>query len=65
VTFTSYTCKNRPAVVVPVDYKVRISEKAGYDCDEERGYRGRILDEEPSRWLRAVAECVEETPNLP
>jgi hypothetical protein len=65
VIFTSYACKNRPAVVVPVDYKVRISEKADYYCDEERGYRGGILDEEPSRGLRAVAECVKETPDLP
>jgi hypothetical protein len=65
VIFASYACKNRPAVVVPVNYKVRISEKADYDCDEERRYRRRILDEEPSRWLRAVAECIEETPNLP
>lgn len=62
---SSGTSQYCPAVVMPIDYQVRISEETYYDCDEKGGYRGRILYEKPSRRLYAVAEGLEETPNLP
>lgn len=62
---SSCACKNRPTVVMPVDYKMCISGETNYGCDEKGRYRGRILYKQPARGLRAVAQGVEETPHLP
>lgn len=62
---TSGACQDRPAVVVPVDYQVCVSQEANYERDKQGRYRRRILDEKPACGFRLIAKCMKETPYLP
>ena len=61
----SRSCKNRPAVVVPVNDQMGIAEEADYDGDKKCGYRRGVLNEEPSRWFGSVTEDIEQAEDLP